>query len=299
MEPAPHTATYTIRHGECDPLQHLYTGSYIRLMHEASVAALLSAGCVLKGEKGVWIPALIYLDMNKPLHRGETITIDASPVSGNDTRISYDYTFRRTDGPDPNDVTTTGSIDWQLCQDNPAAGIAAGTTAGTAAPDLLPPDLLPPGSSNLPAPPALSTPPAGKIQHRVPVGWCDINEQQVIHSGRYMDTMVNAAMQAGNTFGWTWERLHDENFVFVAKKQWLAYHASAGLSDELVVTTWLAQVRRSTALRQYRIHRIADGMLLAEGHTLFVTIDTHSGRPVRIPEHFLQDLSPHISTEIG
>jgi acyl-CoA thioester hydrolase len=112
-----------------------------------------------------------------------------------------------------------------------------------------------------------------------------------------MDTMVNAAMQAGKTYNWTWERLHEVGFVFVAKKQWLAYIASAGFSDRIQVTTWLARVRRSTALRQYRIHRVSDGLLLAEGHTLFVTIDMHSGRPVRIPEIFKKDLAEHISPD--
>ncbi|MBN1266668.1 MAG: acyl-[acyl-carrier-protein] thioesterase [Anaerolineales bacterium] len=279
MDLSSHTARYTIRHGECDPLQHVYTGSYFRLMQEASVETLLASGKDLQEDNKVWIPALAYLDMNIPLHRGEEIEIRVTPISHGKTGMAFDYTFRRVDGT----VTTTASIDWRL---QPADSSSQDRD-----------DPAPQAESHVPEPPSLTTPPKGLIQHQVPVGWCDISQEQVIYNARYMDTMVNAAMQAGNTYGWTWERLHREDFVFVAKKQWLAYHASAHLNDQIEVTTWLAQVRRSTALRQYRIHRISDGMLLAEGNTLFVTIDMHSGRPVRIPERFKQDLAAHISPD--
>ena len=48
--------------------------------------------------------------------------------------------------------------------------------------------------------------------------------------------------------------------------------------------TWVAEFRKVRSRRRYRIFRVADGALLAEGETLWVLIDASSGRPRSIPE---------------
>jgi acyl-CoA thioester hydrolase len=308
MNLTPLTTRFTIRHGECDSLRHLYTGSYFRLMQEAAVALLIREGGTLNENGRVWSPDLAYLDMMTPLHMNDDIAIAIEPSGLANNRMSLAFTFCRQEPGGGETVTSSGAIDWSLRRledlkpppTAPAAGQTArplSTLAAKISTQNSPAANTDP-NANAPRPPAVTTVPEGAIRHRVPIGWCDISQEQVVYNASYMDSMVDAAMQAGITYGWTWERLHKEGFVFVAKKQWLGYHASAGLSDEVEVTTWLANVRRSSARRQYLIHRVSDGLLLAEGHTLFVTVDIHSGRPVRIPEHFKQNLAPHISPEV-
>ncbi len=307
MDLTPLTTRFTIRHGECDSLRHLYTGSYFRLMQEATLALLIRSGRTLNENGMVWSPDLAYLDMMIPLHMNDDVAIAVEPTGFDENRMSLACTFNRQEPGGGEAVTSSGAIDWSLRRledlKPPSTSQAEVHTAGptpTRAAESSARDS--PGenadpNANAPRPPALTQVPEGAVRHRVPIGWCDISQEQVVYNASYMDAMVDAAMQAGITYGWTWERLHEEGFVFVAKKQWLGYHASAGLSDEVEVTTWLASVRRSSAQRQYLVRRVSDGLLLAEGHTLFVTIDIHSGRPVRIPEHFKQDLAPHISPE--
>jgi len=307
MDLTPLTTRFTIRHGECDSLRHLYTGSYFRLMQEAAVALLIREGGTLNENGRVWSPDLAYLDMMTPLHMNDDIAIAIEPSGLADNRMSLAFTFCRQEPGGGETVTSSGAIDWSLRRledlKPPPTAPAEVHTAGpasTRAAEISAKDS--PGknadyNANTPRPPALAKVPEGAIRHRVPIGWCDISQEQVVYNASYMDAMVDAAMQAGIIYGWTWERLHEEGFVFVARKQWLTYHASAGLSDEVEVTTWLADVRRSSAQRQYFVRRVSDGLLLAEGRTLFVTIDTHTGRPVRIPEHFKQDLAAHISPE--
>lgn len=281
MEISNHSSQFTIRHGECDALQHLYTGSYFRLMQEATVETLIENNRKLRENEGVWVPAAAYLDMQQPIHMGEHIAVSVEPKAASRGRMSFNHVFQRAEG---GSTLSRGSVDWQL--QNPEESIAAHIPCREQSDEC-----------SVPAPPALTTQPEGAIRHRVLIGWSDISQEHMVHNSRYMDTMVNAAMQAGNIYGWTWERLHEEGFVFVAKKQWLLYHASARLSDEVEVTTWLGSARRSSALRQYLLHRVSNGLLLAEGHTLFVTIDTGTGRPVRIPQHFRRDLAEHISPD--
>ena len=43
------------------------------------------------------------------------------------------------------------------------------------------------------------------------------------------------------------------------------------------------------------INRISDGALLARARTLYVWINIDTGRPVRIPPHFLADFTPNIA----
>jgi acyl-CoA thioester hydrolase len=56
------------------------------------------------------------------------------------------------------------------------------------------------------------------------------------------------------------------------------------------VHTWIENVRRAQSLRKYEIRRAADDVVLATGETEWVYIDAKTGRPLRVPEEFLNHL---------
>jgi acyl-CoA thioesterase FadM len=62
----------------------------------------------------------------------------------------------------------------------------------------------------------------------------------------------------------------------------------------MLISTWVSDVRRSTATRHYLIQRISDQEKLAVIHTKGVWVDLKTGKPIRIPENLLADFSANI-----
>ncbi len=67
------------------------------------------------------------------------------------------------------------------------------------------------------------------------------------------------------------------------------------LEDELEISTWLFNVRRTSATRYYAMRRAADGELMAQIATLWALIDLESGRPTRFPSSFQEIIGPNIA----
>ncbi len=102
------------RHGECDSLRHLYTGSYFRLMQEATLALLIRSGRTLNENGRVWSPDLAYLDMMIPLHMNDDVAIAVKPAGFGENRMSLACTFNRQEPGGGETVTSSGAIDWSL-----------------------------------------------------------------------------------------------------------------------------------------------------------------------------------------
>jgi acyl-CoA thioester hydrolase len=67
------------------------------------------------------------------------------------------------------------------------------------------------------------------------------------------------------------------------------------MGDMLTISTWVSDVKRITAVRHNTVHRAEDNKLLARAHVLWVWVELATGRPVRIPVHFLKDFASNIS----
>ena len=52
--------------------------------------------------------------------------------------------------------------------------------------------------------------------------------------------------------------------------------------EELVVTTWVGAITAATTERFCEIRRTADGVVVAQGRTIWCAIDATSGRPKRV-----------------
>jgi YbgC/YbaW family acyl-CoA thioester hydrolase len=83
-------------------------------------------------------------------------------------------------------------------------------------------------------------------------------------------------------------------FGILARRFRIEYRQAALLGDDLEIATWISEVKRASVVRHYTIRRIADGELIARAHLLSVWVDLDSGRPIRIPDGFLNDFSSNI-----
>jgi acyl-CoA thioester hydrolase len=100
----------------------------------------------------------------------------------------------------------------------------------------------------------------------------------------YVDWMQSASIAHSESRGWSFDRYSQLGCGWVAHKHSIEYLRPAFAGDEIVVTTWVAALRRATSIRRYRIDRPSDGVALATAETLWAFIDYHTGQPVRIPQ---------------
>ncbi len=283
--------SYKVRHYECDGLGHLYIGSYLRYIHETAARASVEEGydpTRFASIKRIWLPRRTQIDMLQPLYFGDMIEVKTEVIAVRPDNITRVYEFGKPDSDKLNAVANTDFI-YLNRETMQSAAIPPEIAAGLAVAS----------ASEVPAwhkPfPSLSIRPSGSVTQRRRVGWRDVAPEQIIYNAAYLDYMVDCAMQAGITYGWTMAAGQEEGYVFIARRQWIDYLAPAGLQDELEVATWISEVKRSTVMRHYTINRVADGKPMAQGHTLFMTIDLETGRPVRMPPTFKERFASHIS----
>jgi acyl-CoA thioester hydrolase len=101
-------------------------------------------------------------------------------------------------------------------------------------------------------------------------------------------------MQVIAAHGWPITRMLDEGHAILIRRHQIQYKQPALLNDDLVITTWISNVRRSTATRHYHIMRKSDDAMIAIVHSLGVWVDLTSGRPLRFPENFLENFTPNM-----
>lgn len=104
-----------------------------------------------------------------------------------------------------------------------------------------------------------------------------------VNNIEYLRWMQDTAMQhsgtcgciaATNAIGATW----------VIRSHWIEYLKPAFAGDQVVVLTWVSDIRRVQSLRKYRIIRPADKALLAEGETDWVFVDAQKSTLRSIPK---------------
>lgn len=103
----------------------------------------------------------------------------------------------------------------------------------------------------------------------------------------YLHWMIDAAVAHAEHQGWPMQRHLEVGSGWVVRAHNIEYFQPAYCGDEVVVRTWVADFRRITSLRRYKIVRPADEALLAEAHTRWAYVDYHRRQPCRIPREVI------------
>lgn len=110
----------------------------------------------------------------------------------------------------------------------------------------------------------------------------DIDELGHAGNFHYVRWMQHAAVAHSAANGWPPERYNELGAGWVARSHQITYLKPAYESDELVITTWVDNIRPATSLRRYEIRR-TDGAVLARAETDWAFINYATQKPVRIP----------------
>lgn len=104
-----------------------------------------------------------------------------------------------------------------------------------------------------------------------------------VNNVEYLRWMQDAALLHSASLGCT-QATKAAGATWVVRTHRIEYFRPAFAGDEVSVLTWVANVRRVQSLRKYRVVRLPDKALLAEGETDWVFVDAQSGKLRSIPK---------------
>jgi len=104
-----------------------------------------------------------------------------------------------------------------------------------------------------------------------------------VNNVEYLRWMQDAALLHSSAQGGT-AATKAAQATWVVRTHQIEYFRPAFAGEQIVVLTWVANVRRVQTLRKYKVIRPADKALLAEGETQWVFVDAQSGKLKSIPK---------------
>lgn len=289
--PLIHERAFRVRHYECDAYGHVNHANYLRYMQEAALDASAAAGYDIgwyDDHQRQWLireTAITYL---KPLTYGDTVIVKTWVQDFHRVRSRRAYELRRAgDG----DVVARASTDWVYLD---TAALRPVTVPDEMIAAFIP-EGLPNTRTRREAFAAQPAPPPGVYTMRRRVEWHDVDTAQHVNNANYLAYLEECSIRVSAAFGWPMARMKAEGFGVVTRTYHLEYKQPAVLDDELIITTWVSNVKRSTATRHYTITCAADGALLVRANVQWVWVDLATGRPLRIPDAFATDFAPNIA----
>ncbi|MDP1561886.1 MAG: thioesterase family protein [Pirellulaceae bacterium] len=104
----------------------------------------------------------------------------------------------------------------------------------------------------------------------------------------YLRWLQAAAIAHSAAQGWPTEKYFELGAGWVVRSHQIEYLMPAHLADEIVVRTWVANLRGIRSLRRYEVWRPADQTLLAKARTEWVFISFATRQPRRVPDEIKQ-----------
>ena len=283
--PITHTRTFRVRHYECDAYGHLNNANYLRYMQESAFDASAAVGYDLERYNHMgrqWLIRETEIEYLLPLLYNDKVAVKTwvADFRRSTSRRMYEF-YNTANGM----LAARGSTNWAFLDSVtyrpvtiPLEMVAAFLPEGL-------PDIRPPRRTFPKAP----TPPPGVFSTQRRVRWHDIDRLGHVNNAVYLEYVEECGMQVLNAHGWHPERMAEKGFAILVRKNHIQYRQPALLDDEMEISTWASDVRRSSATRYYRIRRSSDRSLLVEIHALGVWVDLTTGHPRRFPPQFLED----------
>lgn len=284
--------SFRVRFYECDAYGHVNNSNYVRYMQETAFDASAAVG--YSDEEyhrlGVlWLIRDTEIEYLKPLRHGDIAEITTWIEDFRRVRSRRLYEVRRQ-GDD--DVLARGSTDWVFLDRETLQPITIPLELKQAFfPEGIPKDA--PRREPFPAPPE---PPSGAVVIRREVAWEDVDPAGHVNNAKYFSYLEESGIQAAAQFGISMADYLKQGYGSVARKTRVEYKQPAVLGDTLEITTYLSHVRSVSAMRHFFIHRATDQELIAQAYVIWVFIDIHTGKPIRIPVKLFDDMAAHIAT---
>lgn len=103
----------------------------------------------------------------------------------------------------------------------------------------------------------------------------------------YLHWMQSAALAHSAAQGWPVEAYQTLGQGWVVRSHHIEYLASALLGDEIIIRTFVANMRKVTSLRRFQMIRASDSAVVARAETDWAFIEYATGTPKRIPSEVI------------
>jgi acyl-CoA thioester hydrolase len=289
--PAVHYQTFQARYYECDAYGHLNNITYLRWMQEAAFGASAAVGYDFARYDEIshlWLVRETDIEYLVPIKYGDEVEIKTwvKDFRRFRSRRMYEFTDIQT-----KQLAARASTDWvYLSAETLRPAVIPTEMQQAFFPEGVPEESI--SRDHFPSPPP---PPPNVFSIRRQVEWRDIDMMWHVNNAAYLSYIEDAGTHVGEAFGWPMQRMSDAGFGLIARRHQIEYRQPAKLGDELEIATWYSGGRRASATRYYTIRRLCDDTLLAQAQTLWVGIDLKTGRPIRMPEHFLDDFAENLA----
>lgn len=293
--PLTHTRNFRVRYYECDAYGHLNNVNYLRYMQETAFDAAAAAGYDMQRLSQLnrqWWVRETQIEYLRPVIYNDSVEVCTWVADFRHVSSRRMYEVRKNG---ETELVARGWTDWIYIDTETGRPVEIDVAvARSFFPEGLPDHF--PTRSPFPTPPA---PPAGRFDAHRKVRWPEIDSAQHVNNTVYLEYIEDAGMEVIEHFGWPLERMASENFALLIRQHHIQYRLPARLGDELVISTWVSDVRRSSAVRHYTIHRQGEDTILVRVQSLGVWVSLETGRPIRIPGGLLADFAPNITAVDG
>ena len=114
------------------------------------------------------------------------------------------------------------------------------------------------------------------------VRYAETDQMGVVYYANYLVWFEIGRTEWLRVTGWTYREMEAEGLALPVIEAHCEYRQGARYDDEIAIRTTARLVSAVRLAFDYEIVRLADGAVLAVGHTVHATID-RGGRPVRLP----------------
>ena len=286
-----HERTFRVRHYECDAYGHVNHANYVRYMQEAAFDASAAVGYDVARYEDLglyWLIRQTEVTYLRPLIFGDSVIVKTWVENFRRVRSRRAYELRSLHN---NEVVAQAYTDWVLLD---TVNERLATVPDEMVKAFLPSTPTENGARNGRFPKA-PPPPANPYKMRKIVAWRDLDTAQHVNNANYLSFLEDAGTRVIAHYGWPLTRLAENGVGIVARKLRIEYKTEAKLDEELEITTYLADIKRATAVRYYTVRRVSDNALIAQASMLNVCVDMASGLPRKFPDYFLDALQENIA----
>lgn len=108
----------------------------------------------------------------------------------------------------------------------------------------------------------------------------------------YVRWLDRAAELHADSIGCTRQWLVEQGIMWFVARHEIDYLAEAWPEDELVIATWVRDMRKVKSWRDYVIVRLSDQKAICRAATLWVLVDLDTRRPIRIDREMADRFKP-------
>ena len=108
----------------------------------------------------------------------------------------------------------------------------------------------------------------------------------------YVRWLDRAAELHADSMGYSRRWMMDTGMMWFVARHEIDYLAEVGPNDDLIIATWVRDMRKVKSWRDYVIARPSDQSIVCRAATLWVLVDLESRRPQRIPPDMASRFSP-------